>query len=342
MKTTPLSKQLLIAILSGSYTPYDLREFVRLCSNLALPLIRKKIGSGKLNLAILRMSQQDVLYDSLADLFERDEQGRFVQIVEFFEREQIAIAEHSAEFLLDALRRIVFRRVNTSLIRLHSDADPVLGKILHNLDVAIDRTMLFRKVIRFGESFVIPGNEDLLLQQPPMPFEYLQERFSRVVLLYESMPAMLKKLHSLLLGQHDHQRAVSFVSVGLMFKDVYKLAQKSEEAMDTAEYDMEAEADQKVIEKVSEELRRDFAPRYVEKGKMTKEQFEQYIETVKRVLCGGVEGGEGNISLFESLLISLPELTKQEYAKQHRSVVEYLCKDAKKRLRKEIKGRSSV
>lgn len=336
MKSPSLSKQLLVSILSGSYTPYDLREFVRLCSNLALPLVRKKIALGKLNLALLRMSDQDVLFDCLADLFERNEEGRFVQIEKFFERERIDIEQHSEEWLLDALRRIVFQKVNTGLVRLHSEADPVLGKILHNLDVAIDRTELFTKAIRFGESVLTPVQGDALIHLPPMPFEYLRDRFSRVILLHEPMPAMLKKLHTLLLEQHEHQRIVSFVLVGLMFKDLYKLAQKTEEATNITEYDTEADSVQKLIEKVSAELHRDFLEKYVQRGKMTGAQFEQYIESVKRVLCDGVDGGTRTISLFESLRISLPGLTKQEYAKQHRSILEYLNKDAKMRLRKEI------
>lgn len=341
MKTTPLSKQLLTAILSGSYTPYDLREFVKLCSNLAFPLVRKKIVNGKLNLTILRMNDQDVLYDCLADLFERDERGRFVQIERFFEHEGIDFEQHSEEFLLDELRRIVFQKVNTGFIRLHSEADPVLGKILHNLDVAIDRTALFEKIVRFGESFLNPLGVDLLMHQPSMPFEYLQDRLFRAVLLHESMPAMLKKLHDTLLDQQDYQRSVSFVSVGLLLKDIYKLAQVSEDVTTAEGNDEETVRVQRLIDIVSRELHDAFVGRYVDKGKTTSDQLERYLAVVTRVLSEGVENGSSPISLFESLRVEYPNLTKESYIKQHRSILEYIMKDAKKRLKKKL-SRSSA
>lgn len=334
-------KPLLGAILAGSYTPYDLREFVRVCYNLAFPLVRKEIASGKLSLRSLRMNEQDVLYDCLADLFERDSQGQIVQVREFFEREEIELDASSDEFLLDSLRRIVFRRVNTSLIRLHSEADPTLGKILHNLDVAVDRTGLFTKVFRFGESFLIPLQVDVSAHLSPMPIEYVRDRFTRVVIIYESMPAMLKKLHDILVDQQEYERAISFVAVGLMLKEVFKLAEQPKEVRNVGESNIERADLQKLVEQVCDELYKKFYPRYVEKGKTNKELFEVYVKVVRDTLRNGLLDGSEEVSLFELLQNNLHGLTKREYMKRHRSIVEYLAKDAKRCLKKEL-SRSSA
>jgi hypothetical protein len=287
------------------------------------------------------MSEQDVLYDCLADLFERDAQGQIVQVREFFEREEIALDASSDEFLLDSLRRIVFRRVNTSLIRLHSEADPALGKILHNLDVAVDRSGLFTKVFRFGESFLIPLQADVSAHLPPMPIEYVLDRFTRVVIIYESMPAMLKKLHDILVNQQEYQRTISFVAAGLLLKEIFKLAERPKEDRNVGESNVERADLQKLIERVCDGLYKKFYPRYVEKGKTSKELFEVYIKVVRDTLRNGMADGSEEISLCESMQNNLHGLTKGEYMKRHRSIVEYLAKDAKRCLKKEL-SRSSA
>jgi hypothetical protein len=71
-------------ILSASFAPRDLREFVQVCYDLALPLIRGKISQGKINLDILGLKEADVVYDCIADLFDRDGEGSFPQIRQFF------------------------------------------------------------------------------------------------------------------------------------------------------------------------------------------------------------------------------------------------------------------
>lgn len=342
MKRKELSKPLLSAILTGSYTPYDLREFVKLCHDLALPLARKKLQTGKLNLSSLRMSESEALYDCLADLFERDEHGYFVQFRNFFEREQIQVGVSSEEFLLESLRRLVFSRLNLGFIRLHSEADPVLGKILHNMDVAVDRSKLLSKVMRFGESYLIPANDDILPGRPVMPEEYIQRSFSQRVVIYDSMPVMLRKLHDVLLEQEEYQRVVSFVGAGLLFKSIYKLAERTEEEKVGAEHSAETADIQGVIERVCRELRTKFYPRYVGKGKLTRERFEMYLAVIRRAMNNGVGEGFERNSLFHSLAADLPGLTKQEYAKHHRSVLEYVNKEAKKSLKRELSQLSAT
>jgi len=94
-----LQKNSFRAILSGSYTPHDLREFVQLCYLLARPHISKKVRLGKLNLSILGITEDDAVHNCLADVFRRDAKGRFVEIETFFLREAGNPATASAEQL---------------------------------------------------------------------------------------------------------------------------------------------------------------------------------------------------------------------------------------------------
>ncbi|GEM_PF-4637508 len=107
MKIHAINRAVLKAILSGGYTPFDLREFVQCCCDLALPVIRKKIILGKLNLDLIGLNEMDVVYDCLADLFQRDEQREFSQIASFFKGQLQDIEQCTDEELVMALRRLV-------------------------------------------------------------------------------------------------------------------------------------------------------------------------------------------------------------------------------------------
>lgn len=284
------------------------------------------------------MTEGDLLYDCLAELFQRDDRGHFVQIERFFEQESVDSENSSEQLLLDTLRRIVFGAVAMNLIRLYRDADPTLGKILHNLDVAVTRGNLFKKVVRFGETYLVPNDEDVLLQLPPMPLEYVEQEFSRVVLIQDPMPVMLQKLHAILCEQQKHQRAVSVVAAGLLIKKVYALSVEKEKSVRSlSERDLASDELRHSIQKVCVNLRNEMYASYVGNKKRSEEVFDKYIQAVRRILeDSATTGDRGGRSFYDYLRMEFPGLTKGEYTKKHRTVMEYFVRVAKRRLKEEL------
>jgi hypothetical protein len=334
---TPADKSVLLSILSGSYTPYDVREFVRLCYTLALPLIRKRIVQGRISLESIGLKQVDLVYDCIADLFVRDGAGHFTEVEGFFNKEIRNIQACSDELMWDTLRRIVFAKVNVNLIRLHSGADPAFGKILHNLDVAVTRTGSFEKYVRFGETMLACCECDLLLNLPPPPLEYLREQLAHVVLIQDSVPTMLKKLRTLLAAQRQYQRVVPVLWVGVLLKEVYSLAPEPEtEPADPFLQTIEQEEAVRLIEQACADARTSLRPTYVEGGKMTEEIFEKYLQSAHDVLTDLVNGSDGRKPFFEYLRARLPDLTKEEYITRHKPIQEYVIKVARAKLSEKI------
>jgi hypothetical protein len=344
VKINPSYRAVLLSILSGSYTPYDVREFVRSCYALALPLIRKRIIQGRINLESLGLKQPDLIYDCIADLFVRDAKGRFTEIEQFF-RKELAEPEQSSDALLfDTLRRIVFGRVNNNLIRIHSEVDPAFGKILHNLDVALTRTRFFEKYVRFGETSLACSEVDLLLDRPPAPFEYLRERLSRVVLVHDSLPVILEKLRGSLEDQEDYQRVVPFLWVVSVLKDIYALGSEADttERM-TAIERVEVEEGLKLVEDACLSIRRELRPHYVESGKTTEELFDAYLRTTFEILSDAIGAGrDGQRHFFEYLSERMPAITREEYVNRHKPVLEYFVKCAKSKVKAELKKQESA
>lgn len=341
MKFTPAHRSTLRAILEGSYTPLDVREFVQLCYALALPAIRSKIQRGKLNLDIVGMSETDIVYDCVADLFRRDGGGSFVQLRSFFLNQKIDVTTcHDDEVLL-ALRRLIFGKVHDSLVRIYSDGDPTLGKILRNLLLELERSELFEQQVRFGETYLVVRNVDSCLHLPPVSVESLRQRFSHVVSVRDSIPVMVDKLHQVFLLDDEFQRAVPLVTAALLFKEAYALGSEVEEA-EASSVERQAATDDvsRIANLVCRSLAANTRGTYVQRGRRSAEEFKCYMNAVKEILLSEFGVGDGNaVSYFEHLEAAMPGLTKAAYARRHRAVLEYLAKRAKKQMKVELRRR---
>ena len=321
------------------YTPYDVREFVRLCYTLALPLIRKRIVQDRINLESLGLNQIDVVYDCIADLFVRDNVGHFTEIGRFFSKEIEDSTRCSDALLLSTLRRIVFGSVNVNLIRIHSGADPAFGKILHNLNIALTRTRLFEKYVQFGETMLACCESDLLLHLPAPPLEYLRQQLSLIVLIHDTMPAMLNKLHDILQNQQEYQRTVPMTCVATLLKEVYALGAEPEpEADDSPFKGLEEEDASRMVRAVCANLRTNMLSHYVGTGKMTENVFEAYLQATNGILSDLVLNGRDDCKpYFEYLSNRIPEMTKEEYINRHKSILEHFVRAAKQGLSEKIR-----
>jgi hypothetical protein len=344
MNFGPPKRTMLQSILSGSYTPYEVREFVRLCYALALPLIRKRIIQGKINLEVLGLRQVDLVYDCIADLFIRDSDGHFTEIEGFFKKEISDFDLCSDALLFDTLRKVVFRKVVVNLIRVHSLADPAFGKILHNLDVALTRSRHFEKFVRFGDSMLACCDAELLLHLPTPPLEYLREQLSRVVLIHDPMPTILGKLRDLLVHQHDFQRTVYQFWVAMLVKETYALGMEGEAETEPSSFRTLEEEEVAIwIKEVLADIRRQLQVSYVDKGKMTDGLFETYLCTADEILRDwALEGTDHAKPFFEYLNSRMPQLTREEYISRHKSILEYVVRLSRQRLASRIRPGESA
>jgi hypothetical protein len=337
MKFDTSHRLILRSILDGSYTPYDVREFVQLCYSLALPLIRSKIARGKVNLDILGLKEVDVVYDCLADLFRRDSEGSFVQVKSYFSNHEIDLASCHEDDVLLALRRLVFGKVHNSVIRLYSDADPTLGKILRNVLLELEKRGVFELQPRFGEMCLISQDVDPCFHLPPITADYLRLRFSQVVSVRDSIPVMIEKLHEVLSMQVEYQRVVPLVTAALLFKEAYALGSDVEVA-EAYPADQKTQSDDvaRIADLVCKRLAAESRQTYVRKGKRSAEVFEKYMVTVKGILLEEFGAATADGSYYEHLKAEMPGLTHAAYVRRHRAILEYLAKQAKNQMREEI------
>ncbi len=340
MKFNTSFKCILLSILSGNYTNSDLKNFVKFCYAFAFPLVSKKLSLGKLNLKLLGMSQNEIVFDCMADIFSRDNEDKFYKIKTYFENLNNLPESLSEEEIIIVFRRFLFNVVNNNIIRLYFETDPVLGKILRNMKIALKRDTSFTQLARFSDVYLVPDGIDVLWNKPPYIFERLQNDFSKIVLIDDTIPEMIKKLYDFIVNQEEYQRAVPFVSAAILFKEVYVLGWKSEVREITNNMsitDLDNEDIKAIVKKVCTKIKNCTYHTYVDKGKVTELLFLKYIDTLNDILINSFSTIEMiTDSYFENLKTRIPELTKDAYIKGHKKIIEYLAKMGKEEMKNEL------
>lgn len=320
-------REILIAVLGNSCRREQLNQLIKVSHSLANSFIGSKTTAGNLSM-VSGLTTSDLAYDCIAELFQQDSEGNYIQLKAYFAGLSIAMSRD--EEILAHLRRLVFSKVNHGIFRLYSEIDPTLAKILRNIKIAINTLKNFTEFERFGEPCIAPCACNMLEKLPAFERDELHRFFIRDVSGRENIPDLLAKFSLFLREQTECSRVIPLVIAGILFRDVY--AQK-EVAYEEASFDdtlLKSDA-AALIKKVCREVENKTSRKYVGKGKVKSNIFESYFRVIEEVLIEKFIGMDGeDISLCEMLKNHIPGLTDAEYKAQHRNIIEYLLKQANK------------
>jgi hypothetical protein len=325
----------LIAVLDGRSTSRQWNGVIHVCLALASELLSRKSGARKLR-EHLGLSEEDLAYDCIADLFRRDEAGRFEQLSAYFA--SMVVEGLEANELLIALRRLVYSRVNHALFRLYHDSDPAFSRILRNVKIALDTLKQFDERDRFGESFIVPVLCETNEHLPPVDQSALESALLANATGSESVPVMMGKIAVFLREEEERSRLVSIMMVASVIKSVYEIKNRprlaSHEEMDLAG----GEDTRMLIAETCGSVREEMRASYVGKKKVKPVEYEVYFRVIESSLVEKMEGMDGDATSYYDLLAShIPHLTSDEYRERHRARLEYLGLLVQKRLVTAIK-----
>lgn len=324
------------ALLSGRYTPLQENGVVRTAHALARAFLSGKRSSGMLmNLHDLNVS--DLAYDCIAEIFQRDPAGSFVQLRAYFN--SVPIETITDEELLAHFRRLVFSKVNHGIFRLYSEADPVLARILRNTKLAIASLGQFVEVERFGEQCITPGMCQTLEHLPPLEQTRIGESLLQSTRATESVPDLLARLCVFLRKQNERCRIVPVFVVAHAIRTFYESKRDPGMGAHSAEGTMHVDDVLNTLKQVRKEIDGKFRPKYVG-TKLQPETFHTYLQVIEQGLVDRFISGDGSdIALYDRLAHDIPGLTKEMYRKFHKSRLEYLSRQAHdlavEKLRKE-------
>lgn len=326
----------LLGVLANRYAERQLNELVAVCHALASAFVQSKCAAGKLNLSQLGLSSRDVAYDCVADLFQRDDAGTIIQLKVYFDG--LLLEELSDQALLAHLRRLVFSKVNQGIFRLYNESDPALGKILRNIKLAIQALGNFVEIERFGEVYVAPSYCDPLIFLSSLDGEGLERVLRELLSGNERTPEILAKISHFLREQEENSRAIHLVTLAVAIRTVLAGERDVRVEYSSVEEKLHVDDVRTIIHQTCEELKQITREKYVHRKKITVEVFESYFNVIEARLCELFVQRNGDaFSLFEQLRQAHPSLTRNEYRRRHKNVLEYLSRQAQERALRQLR-----
>lgn len=314
----------LLALLSGEYSRADANAVGLYCHALARAAVNRRAGRLRLHRGAGVLTGQDIIQECFVQLFRRDGGGRFTELCRFFQRYCPDPATASDAALLSTLRHLVTAKVSNGVVSALCKSDPSLCRLLRNLRLAVKSTRLFESIHRLGEEHLRPIGVPPRLHLVCIPLEILQERLMPAARERDGAPTMLRNLHAVLAGAEEYQPAVPFVPLGILLRRVY-----AGDGAGPVATDSEPSDTQRLLPEILCRFRAPWERSYVASGKLTPEEFNAVLASLETVIPDPT-GERG--SYFDCLQEHLPGLTREEYARKFRTVMEYLARTGRREL----------
>lgn len=322
-------KQNLSSFLSNSPERLCVKNVATLCHQIALIYLRQKAKTGRLRFIAGGMSREDFATDAIAELFQRDEQGRFVKFIPYFH--ELDWEHKSEEELLAAMRRLVFGKVNQSVCRFYREADPSLGKLLRNLKIAVKASPRFLLVHKAGEAWLSLAAEETPARLPVMPPEFLEAHLMSRLRGEPDVKQILALLAEILAEQETYRKGFPLTGLALIIRSTFtNLHVALEQESNGHEHFAPDEIVQMIAISAATTKSRMHAS-YVGKNKVEASTFAAYFVAIQEALGDEYIHANGiSKTYFEHLRRHLPQLAHENYRKHHRCHFEYLAKLTRK------------
>lgn len=319
-------RSLIASVVSADPSRVKTKGFVHHCHSLACAYLQQKRNVS--GMAREGISLEDMALDCIAELFERNAEGRFERLVEYFST--VSWQEIDDDELFAATRRLVFTAVNDRLFEHYRESDPSLSRIIRGLKRAARKSRDVR-LERFNHRHwvVLAGEGDVTGNKPLMPPEFLEGHLAGVVREGTTLVDMLDHTAQILRAQFVYRQAVPLTPLALSVRAAMARVQEAitdDEPGSPAERPYFAEElVEESIEHTVREVQRDKRSTYVETNKVDEQTYDTYCLAIRDRLLFLYTYRDGHDAThFRMLQRYMLGLSEADYRREHRSIFEYL------------------
>ncbi len=285
---------------------------------------------------LLQISREQLIWDCIADMFARDEYDRFVEFVRYFE--DIPLREISSAEAQMYFRRFIARKVNDRIFRMLREYDGNLGKLYRNLRIAArSSSRVHVSKIQEGNWVVLNDYQTRYHNAELIQPEFFEMRLtSRIQTGEETIPTILSHCVDIM-EESEGKPAYPLIGLAAIIRSTLQLLARNEEIF-TPVNSLDIQQDFEVNNLISGVMARVHAKwyeRYVSSGKLSDQVYSLYLRCIEQAIRSKVEDQAGS-SLYKELKQHLPDLSRAQYAKNHRPYLEYLYKRVKAELATEL------
>ncbi len=333
----PLSK-VLDGVLRSRPAADASSQLLQTCHQLAIAYLRRRSQAGRLDASIFGLSLEDLALDCVAELFRRDDDGRFVQFESYFEGPTRSTEDEAT--LEIALRRIVFSAVNEGLFRRYRELDPSLGRMIRSikrhitsggdLELNRDQSMPMLK-IRGGS-----GNEGRA--RPFIPQDLLEIHLHHAHSGKVTVESVLDVVSDLLKNSGEYAPCIPVTEVALAMRSVLTRlhAPENEEKSDPEGSYESIDLSNVVRSHVAhctDEVMESMQDLYVRERGIAPGLFRAYFRAAEDVLITNyVDPLVPKESFRVALCRHIGEIPTAVYRKKHQAILEYIVKITQRQL----------
>ena len=302
----------------------DLKFIIDCCYTFALAYFRIKASLGKLYM-FQSEKLEDLAWDSIAEIFERNESDKLCILYEYFQSADIE--KQDEPWLRSHLRRLVFTKVEDHIFKAAGESDPSLKKIIRNLKLAI-RDQAHTGLVSYCDGYIFTGRHNGQ-KLPQMPSEFMQIKLCSRLQEKMQIPDILNAVVGILDNQHSYQKRFSLVALAIIVREVYVHFHSENEAAYTkpiAENELLYTEFEHFLDRSVKAIRFKVGYKYLEKGKINLKFLDAYTKAAKHIVREHFISPNHEISHFEFLREEMPGLEYEHFREKHRPVLEYLVK----------------
>ena len=330
-------KPLALSFVRGDEETKVVNRFVAICHKMATRYITMKANSPSWYQHIQTESINDLAWDSIADIFQKDESGRFTCLVDYYQSLDL---EHMTEGeLYSATRRLVFSKVNDSLFRLMREYDPSLSKIIRNVKRAVKDNPNIFLIRKWGDPYLVFDTNapaDFSLSGWIAP-EMLLSRLSPSLTAKENLPDILRFVRRIIISQNEYVHAYPLVALCMIIREAHACIQDTAPCTVLPSYAFMKQDVSEIIRSSINAIKTGMRSYYVKSGKIDDQTFEHYFDGIRDYCIDNYVFYVEGIPYFTYIRRYLPELTYSLYRTYHRKYVEYLMRLSKGHIHRQLK-----
>lgn len=296
----------------------SIRDFVALVHTLAQASIKTSRFHRQSDLGI--HSRSDLAMDAVADLFERDTEGRFIHLIRFFNTQNWESLSDRELWTIN--RKLVAGAVSDSYFRNYRLADPSLARIIRNTKRGVQQSSELELSRLSGQLHVrlVTGEK-----QGGITWDVtlLTSRLIAATRNSLQTPDILAQIAHLLRSESGHAQYIRLSVLALAIRECSVCMQDDEDRSPLESLLTQDELNKAIEEalQTAYDIKRGF---YIEKGKLSDGEFEQLRKSIALRLQNetGLTGlGETN---YEAISQFFPGMSNADYRERYRNAFEYL------------------
>jgi len=312
--------------LSEKHKSDDCRYIIDYAHTVALAYLRMKVSSGHLY-AHNGEPLEDLAWDFIAELFERDSDNSFVILNEIFSLEDLNALY--VEEIDHRFRRIIITKIDDNIFRSNGEKDPSLKKIIRNLKNAIKKSGSSHQIDVHDGYLSITGSRDVNAQPLLSPTDALEIQLCHRLRETMQMPEVLDEVVDILETFRLRQNKISLVAIAICIRKAFVYVNDEVKNTYTGKDPEEAihrKSLEKRIDRSAEYIRKTLGQKYLHKGVLNPKELNDFMLAVKKILQLEFVDKHNEANHYNCLKNIIPALEYEDYREKYRPVLEYLVK----------------